>query len=93
MNLLKRAVEAVSVTQVSREACAIFEKLRKGQRDRFVVLQNNTPAAVMLAVRALEAMLDEMDDLRMESVARRRLRSLGHVETARHQAMMHRFAT
>jgi antitoxin StbD len=88
---LKRAVEAVSVTQVSREACAIFEKLRKGQRDWFVVLQNNTPAAVMLSVRAFEALLDELDDLRTESVARRR-RALGRVKTVSHRAMMRRFA-
>ena len=89
---MQRAVEAVSVTQVSREACAIFEKLRKGQRDRFVVLQNNTPIAVMLSVRAFEALLDEMDDLGVESVARRRLPSLDRNKTMRHPAMMRRFA-
>ena len=90
-SLMHRAGEAVSVTKVSREARDIFEKLRKGQRDRFVVLKNNSPAAVMLSVRAFEALLDEMDDLRMESVARRRLRSLGRVKTISHHAMMRRF--
>jgi len=58
-----------------------------------VVFQNNAPAAVILSVRAFEALLDEMDELREESVARRRLLSLGYVKTARHQAMMRRFAT
>jgi len=89
---MQRAVEALSVTRVSREARAIFEKLRDGQRDFFVVLKNNSPAAVMLSVRAFEALLDEMDDLRMESVVRRRLRSLGRVKTISHHAMMRRFA-
>ena len=80
------------MTKVSREARDIFEKLRKGHRDRFVVLKNNAPAAVMLSVRAFEALLDEMDDLRMESVARRRLRSLSGAKTISHRAMMRRFA-
>jgi antitoxin StbD len=92
VNSLKRTVEAVPITQASRKTRALFEKLRTGQRDRFVVFQNNTPAAVILSVRAFEALLDEMDELREENVARRRLRSLGHVRTARHQAMMRRFA-
>jgi antitoxin StbD len=90
--LMQKATEAVSVTDVSREARDIFEKLRSGQRDWFVVRKNSTPTAVILSIRAFEALLDEMDDLRMESVARRRLRSLGHVKTINHSAMMRRFA-
>ena len=74
--LLERASQAVSVTQVSREARAIFEKLRRGRQHRFVVLKNNVPAAVMLSVKSFEALLDELEDLRLESLARRRLRSL-----------------
>jgi antitoxin StbD len=89
---MHRASEAVSVTKVSREARDIFEKLCKDQLDRYVVLKNNTPTAVMLSIRAFEALLDEMDDLRMEGVARRRLRSLGRVKTVSHRAMMRRFA-
>jgi len=57
-----------------------------------VVLKNKAPAAVILSVRAFKALLDEMDDPRMETVARKRLRSLSSVKTANHRAMMRRFA-
>jgi len=69
-----------------------LKKLRSSQRDWFVVRKNRTPIAVILSVRAFEALLDEMDDLRIESVARRRLHSLGRTETIGHRAMMCRFA-
>ena len=89
---MQRSGEAISVTEVSREARRIFEQLRKGRQERFVVLKNNTPAAVMLSIKTFERMLDELDDLRLQSVARRRLRSLSRVKTLSHRAMMRRFA-
>ena len=90
---MQGASEAVPVTDVSRQARDIFEKLGSGQRDWIVVRKNSTPIAVILSVRAFEALLDEMDDLRVERVARRRLRSLGCVKTIGHSAKMRRFAT
>ena len=80
------------MTRVSRDARVIFERLLKGKQDRFLVLKNNAPAAVMLSVKTFEALLDELEDLRLESVARKRLRSLGGVKTLSHRAMMRRFA-
>ena len=91
-SLMQGATEAVSVTDVSRQVRDIFEKLGSGQRDWVVVRKNSTPIAVILSVRAFETLLDELDDLRMESVACRRLRSLGRVKTIGHSAMMRRFA-
>jgi antitoxin StbD len=90
--LMQKATEAISVTDVSREARDIFEKLRSGQRDWFVVRKNSTPIAVILSVRAFAALFDEIDDLRMESVARRRLHLLGRTQTIGHRAMTCRFA-
>ena len=90
---MQRSGEAISVTEVSREARKIFELLRKGRQERFVVLKNNTPTAVMLSVKTFEKLLDELEYLRLESVARKRLRSLGRVKTLSHRAMMRRFAS
>jgi len=90
---MQRSGEAISVTEVSREARRIFEQLRKERQERFVVLKNNTPAAVMLSIRTFEKLLDELQDLRLERVARRRLRSLRRVKTLTHRAMMRRFAS
>ena len=91
-SLLERASQAVSVTQVSRSARQIFETLRTGEQDRLVVLKNNAPAAVMLSVEAFEALMDELEDLRIEAVARRRLRTLDPAKTLTHREMMKRFA-
>ncbi len=91
MSLLERASQAVSVTKVSRSAKEIFEKLRRGDQDRLVVLKNNAPAAVLLSVPAFEALMDELADLRMEAVARRRLRSYDPAKALTHREMMKRF--
>jgi antitoxin StbD len=89
--LLERASQAVSVTRVSRSAKEILEKLASGQQDRLVVMKNNAPAAVMLSVEAFETLMDELEDLRIDAVARRRLRSLDRRKTIPHSEMMRRF--
>jgi antitoxin StbD len=92
-SLLDSAEQAVSVTQVSRGAKGIFERLRKGQAERLVVMKNNAPAAVMLSVKAFEALMEEVEDLRLEAVARRRLRTLDRSKTLSHREMMRRFGS
>lgn len=89
--LLERANQAVSVTKVSRSAREIFEKLRRGEQNRLLVLKNNAPAAVLLSVEAFEALMDELDDLRVSAVARDRLGTLNRVKTLTHKEMMKRF--
>ena len=89
--LLDRADQAISVTQVSRAARDIFNKLAKGKQDRFVVLRNNQPAAVMLSVDFFQSLMNELEDLRIEAIARSRLRTLKSAKTITHRAMMKRF--
>lgn len=91
-SLLERADQAVSVTRVSRNAKEIFESLRTGEQDRLVVLKNNEPAAVMLSVEAFEALMDEIEDLRIDAVARQRLRTYDPAKAITHREMMKRFA-
>ena len=91
--LLERAEQAVSVTQVSRSAKAIFRKLATGEQSRLVVLKNNAPAAVMLSVPAFESLMEELDNLRMEAVARCRLRTLNPKKTLSHREMLKRFGS
>ncbi len=90
-SLMEKASQAVSITQVSRSAKEILEKLTRGGQDRFVVLKNNAPAAVLLSVPAFEALMDELDDLRVEATARARRRTLRRGRTLSHKQMMRRF--
>jgi antitoxin StbD len=83
--------QTVSVTKLLRDARDIFEGLRQGRRAPIVVLRNNAPVPVLLSVKTFEALLNELDNLRLESAARKRLRSLGGVKSISHRAMMRRF--
>jgi antitoxin StbD len=91
-SLMERSDQAISVTEVSRSAKAIFDKLVQGKQDRYVVMRNNVPAAVMLPVDAYEAILNEMEDLRIEAVARERIHTFDHEKAITHEEMMIRFA-
>ena len=81
------------MTKVSRSASGGFEKLGTGKRGRLVVLKNNIPAAVMLSIRAFEALLDELGDLRVVTVARERLCTFDGAKALTHKQMMRRFGT
>jgi antitoxin StbD len=90
-SLMERSDQAISVTEVSRSAKAIFDKLVKGKQDRYVVMRNNVPAAVMLPVAAYEAILDELEDLRIEALARDRIQTFNPLKAVSHEEMMKRF--
>ena len=89
---MERSDQAISVTEVSRSAKTIFDKLVKGTQDRYIVMKNNVPAAVMLPVDAYEAIMDELEDLRIEVVARERIRTFDPEKAISHGEMMTRFA-
>jgi PHD/YefM family antitoxin component YafN of YafNO toxin-antitoxin module len=38
--------------------------LSSGEQQKYVVMRNNSPAAVMLPVEVYESLMDELDDLR-----------------------------
>ena len=90
-SLLDRASQAVSVTRVSRETKALVEKLRRGEEDHYLVMKNNEPAAVMLSVRRFEALIEELEDLRLLAVAQKRLKTLDRRKTIPHAGMVRRF--
>jgi antitoxin StbD len=71
--LLTRTDQAISVTAIARSTKKYFDKLISGEQDKYVVMRNNVPAAVLLPVADYEALLDEIEDLRIELVAIERL--------------------
>jgi len=89
--LLERSEQAVSVTEVSRSAKTIFDRLSSGRQDKYVVMRNNAPAAVMVPVGVYEALMDELDDLRVEMIARDRLTSFDKSKAVSHEEMLKRF--
>lgn len=91
--LLERSDQAISVTEISRSAKSIFDRLSSGKQQKYIVMRNNTPAAVMLPVNVYESLMDELDDLRIELTALERLKSFDRPQAISHEEMMKRFAS
>lgn len=86
-----RLEETVSITQLQRGMKEAFERIESGTQDKFVVLRNNQIAGVLLSAQRYEALLDEIDDLRMLNLAASRLESLDPDKTISHDQMLTRF--
>jgi len=91
--LLERSNQAVSVTEVSRSAKLIFDRLSSGKQEKYVVMRNNVPAAVMMPVSIYEALMDELDDLHIQLTARDRLQSFDRTKSISHEDMLKRFTS
>jgi len=90
--LLERSDQSLSLTDLLRSAKDVFERLESGEQDKYVVMRNNAPAAVMMPVAAYEALIDELEDLRIEAVARERLQTFDRKKAISHAEMTKRFA-
>jgi len=90
--LLSRADQAVSITEIARSAKKYFDRLISGDQDRYVVMRNNAPAAVVLPVDYYETLISEIEDLQMENVALRRLANMDEsTELVSHEDMFSRY--
>ena len=71
--LLNRADQAISSTDLQKKTRELLDRISEGKQDHFVVMRDNRPAAVMMAAERYEALIEELEDLRVEAVARARL--------------------
>ena len=86
--LLERADQAISSTDLQKNARLLLDRMADGSQDRYVVIRDNRPTAVMLPTARYEALMSELEDLRIEAVAHERLSSIGQVETLTHEEML-----
>ena len=90
--LLSRADQAVSITDIERSAKKYFDRLITGDQDRYIVMRNNMPAAVMLPVDYYETLISEIDDLKMEIIAMQRLANMDkNTKLVSHEDMFARY--
>lgn len=89
--LLDRADQAISSTDLQKNARLLLDRMADGRQDRYVVIRDNRPTAVMLSTARYEALMAELEDLRIEAVARDRLSSLGRAASISHADMLTRF--
>ena len=71
--LLDRSDQAITSTDLSKKTRLLLDQIANGSQDRFVVMRDNRPTAVMLATERYEALMDELEDYRIDALARDRL--------------------
>ena len=86
-----RTNETISVTDIQRRAKEVFERIERGEQDRFVVLKNNEIAAVLLSSDRYEALMDELEDLRIDAIAAERMATFDPAKAITHEEMLTRF--
>ncbi len=89
--LIERSSDTLSITDMVRSTKAIINTLVSGEHDHYVIMRNNAPAAVLLNIQVYEDILDELEDLRVEAVARQRLQNFNRSQAISHDEMMKKF--
>ena len=90
--LLERADQAISSTELQKNTRLLLDHMADGTQDRYVVMRDNRPTAVMLPTARYEALMAELEDLRIEAVARNRLSTIGQLKLVPHTEMLARFS-
>jgi antitoxin StbD len=90
--LLDRADQAISSTDLQKGTRELLDRMADGRQDRYVVIRDNRPTAVMFSVERYEALMAELEDLRIEALARERLATMDGVKPLTHAEMLERFA-
>jgi antitoxin StbD len=89
--LLDRADQAISSTDLQKNTKVLLDRMASGEQDRYVVIRDNRPTAVLMPTEAYESLMDELEDLRIEAVARDRLATLDDSTTISHADMLAQF--
>ncbi len=81
----------LSSTQLSKNTAATLNSIETGETDKLIILKNNCPKAILMSFDAYEAMEEEIEDLRLTSLALSRIQNFNPEETITHQEMMDKY--
>lgn len=90
--LLDRADQAISSTDLQKNARLLLDRMADGSQDRYVVIRDNKPTAVMLPTKRYESLIEELEDLRIEAVARERINATPQPAFLTHEEMLSRIS-
>ena len=82
----------LSATNLAKHTSSALNSFETGDNDKFIILKNNEPKAVLLSIESYEAMQEEMEDLRLAALALSRIQSFDPRESITHDEMMKKFA-
>jgi antitoxin StbD len=83
--------ETISVTDIQRRAKEVFERIERGEQEKYVILKNNEIAAVLLPAEQYEALMDELEDLRIDAIATERMATFDPAKAITHEEMLAHF--
>ena len=84
--------EYISATNLSKHTSSTLDAFDRGDVDKMIVLKNNAPKAVLLSIEAFETMQEEIEDLRLASLAFARQQSFNPDKALSHQQIMEKFS-
>lgn len=79
--LLDRTDQAISSTDLQKNTREILDRIVSGKQDRYVVMRDNKPAAVLLPTEMYEALMDELADMRIDALAAERVATFDEAKT------------
>ena len=82
----------LSATKLAKQTSSTLNAFETGDQDKFIILKNNEPKAVLMSIESYEAMEEEMEDLRLTVLALSRIQSFDPQESISHDEMMKKFA-
>lgn len=88
MAIIDNLDQALSVTDVARSCKSIFDNLASGKQNKYVVMRNNMPAAVMLNVKTYEALVEMFQELSFEQKVLERIASFDEAKTLSSQQLL-----
>ena len=82
----------LSCTQLAKYTAATLSTLESDETDKLIILKNNSPKAILMSYESYEAMEEEVEDLRLTTLALARIQSFDPTETISHQKMVEKYA-
>ena len=86
-----RTENYLSATELSKKTAATLDSLEKSDSGEIIILKNNKAKAILLSIDAYDAMQEEIEDLRLASLAFARLNTFQTNEEISHEEMMKKF--
>jgi len=89
--IVMRTQDYLSATDLSKKTSASLDALERGDAEKFIILKNNSPKAVLLSMETYEAMQEEMEDLRLTAMALARVESFDEKNALSHDYIKEKF--
>lgn len=81
----------LSATALAKKTAATLDSLEKGEAEKLIILKNNAPKAILMSIEAYETMEEEIEDLRLATLAFARLKTFQRKDALSHEKMMEKF--